>query len=74
MAASLASIQNFGGYFGGSFAPFVTGVVVDRTHSFVDAFLISAGIALLAALVYALMVGKRVDEPKVAVSTPPLAT
>lgn len=74
MAASLASIQNFGGYFGGSFAPFVTGVVVDRTHSFVDAFLISAGIALLAALVYALMVGKRVDEPDVAVSTPPLAT
>jgi sugar phosphate permease len=56
MVASLASIQNFGGYFGGSFAPFVTGVIVDKTHSFVGAFLISAGIALVAAVVYLVMV------------------
>jgi len=45
MVASLGSIQNFGGYFGGSFAPFITGIVVDKTHSFINAFLISAGIA-----------------------------
>ncbi|EKT4543492.1 MFS transporter [Pseudomonas sp.] len=75
-SASLASIQNFGGYFGGSFAPFITGVVVDRTHSFVTAFLISAGIALIAAAVYALVVRKRVDSsdnertPEVSTTTP----
>ncbi len=56
LVASLGSIQNFGGYFGGSFAPFITGVVVDRTHSFVNAFLISAGVAFAAALVYMFVV------------------
>ncbi|APR35136.1 MFS transporter [Paraburkholderia sp. SOS3] len=56
LVASLGSIQNFGGYFGGSFAPFVTGIVVDRTHSFVDAFLISAAVSFAAALVYMFVV------------------
>jgi MFS family permease len=56
LVASLGSIQNFGGYFGGSFAPFITGVVVDRTHSFVNAFLISAGVSFAAALVYMFVV------------------
>lgn len=56
LVASLGSIQNFGGYFGGSFAPFITGLVVDRTHSFVNAFLISAGVSFAAALVYMLVV------------------
>jgi sugar phosphate permease len=56
LVASLGSIQNFGGYFGGSFAPFITGLVVDRTHSFVNAFLISAGVSFAAALVYMFVV------------------
>lgn len=68
MAASLASIQNFGGYFGGSFAPFITGIVVDRTHSFVNAFLISAGIAFAAAFVYAFVVREPIDESEVSMS------
>src|SRR5260370_7499318 len=41
LVASLGSMQNFGGYLGGSFAPVITGIVVDRTHSFVNALLIS---------------------------------
>lgn len=56
LVASLASIQNFGGYFGGAFAPLVTGIVVDRTHSFTGAFVISAVVAVLAAVVYAFAV------------------
>ncbi|OPE02043.1 hypothetical protein APA91_34165 [Pseudomonas aeruginosa] len=54
----------------------IAGVVVDRTHSFVTAFLISAGIALIAAAVYALVVRKRVDSsdnertPEVSTTTP----
>ncbi|BCF93520.1 MULTISPECIES: MFS transporter [Paraburkholderia] len=62
LVASLGSIQNFGGYFGGSFAPFITGVVVDKTHSFVNAFLISAGVAFAAALVYMFVVRVPIAE------------
>ncbi|SIO65380.1 MFS transporter [Paraburkholderia phenazinium] len=62
LVASLGSIQNFGGYFGGSFAPFITGVVVEQTHSFVDAFLISAGVSFAAALVYIFVVRAPIAE------------
>ncbi len=62
MVASLGSIQNFGGYFGGSFAPFITGLVVDKTHSFVNAFLISAGVAFAAALVYMFVVRSPIQD------------
>jgi sugar phosphate permease len=68
MVASLGSIQNFGGYFGGSFAPFITGIVVDKTHSFVNAFLISAGIAFAAALVYIFVVRTRIEDSETVVS------
>ncbi|SAL53426.1 major facilitator transporter [Caballeronia sordidicola] len=56
LVASLGSMQNFGGYLGGSFAPIITGIVVDQTHSFVNALLISAGVAFAAALVYLFVV------------------
>jgi MFS family permease len=62
LVASLGSIQNFGGYFGGSFAPFITGVVVDQTHSFVNALLISAGVSFAAALVYMFVVRVPIAE------------
>jgi MFS family permease len=66
LVASLGSMQNFGGYLGGSFAPVITGMVVDQTHSFVDALLISAAVAFAAALVYLLVVKElppAADEP-----------
>jgi MFS family permease len=53
--ASLASIQNFGGYFGGAFAPVVTGIVVQQTGSFTYALVISAVIALIGAACYFFM-------------------
>ena len=68
MVASLGSIQNFGGYFGGSFAPFITGIVVDKTHSFINAFLISAGVAFAAALVYIFVVRTRIEDSETVVS------
>ena len=71
MVASLGSIQNFGGYFGGSFAPFVTGLVVDRTHSFVNAFLISAAVAFAAALVYMFVVRVPIQDTEASTSTVP---
>jgi MFS family permease len=62
MVASLGSMQNFGGYLGGSLAPVITGLVVDRTHSFVNALLISAAVAFVAALVYMFMVKAPVES------------
>lgn len=52
LVASLGSVQNFGGYLGGSAAPILTGVIVDSTHSFVNALLISAAVSLAGALIY----------------------
>jgi MFS family permease len=62
MVASLGSMQNFGGYLGGSLAPVITGVVVDQTHSFVNALLISAAVAFVAALVYMFVVKGPVES------------
>ncbi len=50
--ASLGSIQNFGGYFGGSFAPVITGKIVDLTGSFTLALLFGAVVAVMSALIY----------------------
>lgn len=48
---SVASIQNFGGYLGGTASPLVTGMVVDLTGSFVAALAIGAGITILGAVI-----------------------
>ena len=54
--ASLGSIQNFGGYLGGALAPTITGIIVQRTGSFSQAFLLSAALSLLSAAAYLLLV------------------
>jgi sugar phosphate permease len=54
--ASLGAIQNFGGYFGGSFAPVVTGFIVERTHTFAPSLLIGAVVAVTSACVYLVLV------------------
>jgi len=56
LVASLGSLQNFGGYLGGSLAPVITGVIVDRTGSFVYALVIAAGVALAGAVAYLVLV------------------
>jgi MFS family permease len=63
LVASLGSLQNFGGYFAGSLAPVITGVIVDTTHSFVNALLISAGVALAGAFAYAFIVRDPIGDP-----------
>jgi MFS family permease len=59
--ASTGSIQNFGGYLGGTCSPVVTGIIVDVTGSFVLALLIGAAMSILGALVYLLMVTKPIS-------------
>lgn len=62
--ASLGSIQNFGGYLGGALAPVVTGFIVQRTGSFSHALLVSAGLSILSALAYLLLVRQTIPvEP-----------
>lgn len=63
LVASLGSIQNFGGYFGGSAAPLITGIVVDQTGSFVNALLISAAVSLAGALIYFVVVKDPIADP-----------
>ena len=46
---SVASIQNFGGYIGGTVSPLMTGIVVDVTGSFVWAMVIGAVITVGSA-------------------------
>lgn len=70
ITASLGSLQNFGGYFGGAFAPLITGIIVDQTGSFVLALLAASGIAIVAALSYAFLVGKPVGLALTPVETP----
>jgi MFS family permease len=66
LVASLGSVQNFGGYLGGSAAPLITGIVVDQTGSFVNALLISAGVSLVGALAYLFIVKEPIADPAAA--------
>jgi sugar phosphate permease len=50
--ASFGSIQNFGGYIAGSIAPIVTGFSIQHSGSFDTAFMVSAVVAVVAALAY----------------------
>ncbi|WP_249674298.1 MFS transporter [Pseudomonas abieticivorans] len=61
--ASLGSIQNFGGFLGGALAPILTGYIA-QTWSFQPALLTGAGIALVGALAYLLLVRKPIPEAR----------
>jgi MFS family permease len=61
LTASLGSIQNFGGYLGGALAPVVTGFIVERTGGFSQALLLSAGVSLVSAATYLLLVRKPIQ-------------
>lgn len=52
---SAASIQNFGGYIGGTVSPIATGFVVDSTGSFVIALAIGSVITVLGACILLFM-------------------
>ena len=59
---SVASIQNFGGYIGGTVSPLVTGFVVDVTGSFVIALAIGAAITVLGAVILQLFVRTQITS------------
>jgi MFS family permease len=53
---SVASIQNFGGYIGGTVSPLMTGLIVDVTGSFVWAMIVGAVVTLCGAALLHFMV------------------
>ncbi len=59
---SVASIQNFGGYIGGTVSPIVTGFVVDVTGSFVIALAIGAAITVLGAAILQFFVRSQITS------------
>lgn len=67
--ASCSSIQNFGSYLGGACSPFVTGLVVDRSGSFVSALLIGAVIMTVGAAIYYFMVVRPITEADLVLPT-----
>lgn len=62
MISSGSSIQNFGGYFGGVFAPLASGFIADTTGSYSLAFGVPELIVLLGAISYLWIVGKPIEE------------
>ncbi len=66
VVASVATIQNFGSFVCASFAPVITGWLLDRTHSFHLALSICSSISILGALSYLLIVKNPivVSEPR----------
>ena len=59
---SVASIQNFGGYIGGTVSPIATGFVVDVTGSFVIALAIGAAITVLGAVILQFFVRSQITS------------
>ncbi|RKR03361.1 sugar phosphate permease [Kushneria sinocarnis] len=64
MVASVGSIQNFGGYFGGAFSPLVAGMIVDTTGSWSLAFISGGIIAAGAAICYLWIVRDPIVTPE----------
>jgi len=55
-AGQWMGVQNFIGNIAGVVAPFVTGLVVDRTHGFYWAFVIAAVVTLLGCLAFGVLI------------------
>ena len=66
---SFGAIQNFGGYFGGAFAPLLTGVIADATGSYAPSFVIGGIIAALAAVAYTVLVREPIKDKTAAAQT-----
>lgn len=61
MVASIGSIQNFGGFLGGACAPIATGILVGRFGGFFVALLVAAALTLLSAVMYGLLLRRRMS-------------
>ncbi|WP_229671743.1 MFS transporter [Lentibacillus kapialis] len=60
--ASLAGIQNFGGFLGGALAPVLTGVIVQTTGSFKLVFITGSLLCIVAAIGYGIILKKPITN------------
>lgn len=60
--ASIASIQNFGGFIGGACAPIATGILLDRFGGFEVALVVTAVLALLSAGLYGIILRRGIPS------------
>jgi cyanate permease len=67
--ASLASMQNFGGYIGGALAPTITGFIVQASGSFVPALAVAAGIGVVCGTAYLLMARRPITAAELVAAT-----
>lgn len=58
--ATLEAVQNVGGSLGGALAPLITGGIVQMTGSFVPAFDLAGGIALVSAGAYVVLAKRKI--------------
>jgi MFS family permease len=63
LAGRWTGVQNSIGNLGGVVAPVITGMMVERTGSFVPAFLTASGFVLAAAAAYAILMQRKPPEP-----------
>ncbi len=73
---SFGSLLLLGGFLGATVSPIVTGFIVDATGSFLLALLIGAGMALLGAAAFLVLIakpisGKELDGPAGLADAPP---
>ncbi|EEY8280769.1 MFS transporter [Escherichia coli] len=64
MTASVGSIQNFASFICASFAPIITGFIVDTTHSFRLALIICGCVTAAGALAYIFLVRQPINDPR----------
>ncbi|ASK64147.1 MFS transporter [Virgibacillus phasianinus] len=60
--ASLAGIQNFGGFLGGALAPILTGVIVQVTGSFKLVFITGSLLCIVAAIGYGIILKRPITN------------
>ena len=70
---SCSGIQNFGSYIGGACSPVLTGLIVDRTGSFVMALAIGGIVMAVGAAIYYFMVGAPITDADLSDHPGPLA-
>ncbi|WEG11114.1 MFS transporter [Pullulanibacillus sp. KACC 23026] len=58
--ASIGSIQNFGGFLGGAFAPIITGFLISSQGGFTLALIVTGILALISAVMYGLVLRKNI--------------
>jgi hypothetical protein len=58
MTSVVGGLQNCVSNFGGILGPIITGAIVEATHSFIPALIVSGSATLIGALTYLFWLGK----------------